>query len=434
LLLGGLVAVPGGAAPLARDLSPWPRVVRFVSEVPPHRGQSCYGLVVSDDDGVPVEVASLAHLHIQLCREDDSTPEPPGRLRLALATAESLWRHGEIPAASIERIAAGDLARRILAPVHLTRGELDTHAKVVIGAGLNYATHRDEVGAAPGDVDDLLLFPKPALPTGAYAPVGTGIRIGSTPPAPVVLMDHEVELGFVLLQDVDLARGTPARDDLHANMAFFAANDVSDREPIFVGGAHGYARAKGHRGYLPVGPWMVHGKFLRPRSGRGGDRVLRLELRVRESDGATTLRQSDTTRSMHNGPAAILRALGERYRRGDDLCMPDAHGRPRRLHDAAGIVPAGSVVLTGTPGGTAAKAPGLLEKIWLLLGAGFSVDRARRDFFRQAQADHRALGYLEPGEQVQTWVEHLGRQRWRVVASEPDAAYGERVSGGCASE
>ena len=111
--------------------------------------------------------------------------------------------------------------------------------------------------------------------------------------------------------------------------------------------------------------------------------------------------------------------------------MRDAGGVPRYLHDARGVVPAGSIVLTGTPGGTAVQAPGLLERARLFVLGGFSVDGARARFVEENRSAAPRRGYLEPGERVDTRVVGLGRQRWEVVEGLPATVFGKDVSGAC---
>jgi len=429
-----LVAAPCDAVAAALDAAP-ARVMRYLSHLDGHAGEVCYGLVLEHDGGIPAAVLNLGIPDASLCVVAQEGPEPVARLRRALDVAEGRARRGttagagDADAAGVERLDPPDLPRRVLPPVVITRAELDARTRVVIGAGLNYRLHREEVGLAP---EDLLLFPKPVPPTGAYAPVARGARIATWPAQPVVLLDYEVELGFVLLEDVDLRAPLPPRDALLRSTAFFTANDVSDREPIMHDPETGYARGKSRPGYLPIGPWLVRGDALDPKAGGAGSRELTLSVAVREVDGTDTVRQAEQSTSMIHGPRAILGALAARYRRADDPCMRDADGMPRHLHDGRGVVPAGSIVLTGTPGGTAVQAPGVMARARLFVLGGFSVDGARARFVEENRGDAPRLGYLEPGERVDTRVVGLGRQRWEVVEGLPAKAYGVDTAGACA--
>ncbi len=430
-LLAGLVAALSGAAasaaaPGAGDAPA--RVVRYLSRLDAHVGQACHGLVLGERDGIPQTVLNLGTLDASLCADAGDGSQSVARLRRALELAPTVRPTGAPADAATEPLAADELAQRVLPPVVITRAQLDARTRVVIGAGLNYRLHRDEVDLAP---DELLLFPKPVPPTGAYAPVPRGARPGTWPAQPVVLLDYEVELAFVLLEDLDLAAPLPPRDAFLRTVAFFTANDVSDREPIMYDSETGYARGKARPGYLPIGPWVVRGDALDPEAGGRGTRDLTLTVTVRESDGTDTVRQAERTASMIHGPRAILAALASRWRRGEAPCMRDASGVPRYLHDARGVVPAGSIVLTGTPGGTAVQAPGLLERARLFVMGGFSVDGARARFVEENRGAVSGLGYLEPGERVDTRVVGLGRQRWEVVEGLPDSVYGTDAPGGC---
>jgi hypothetical protein len=123
--------------------------------------------------------------------------------------------------------------------------------------------------------------------------------------------------------------------------------------------------------------------------------------------------------------------MSETLARGKIICMRDAYGNPRYLHDADGVIPAGSLILTGTPGGTAIRKPGLLHKAELFLRGGFSLEAARQIFVEDAEHDIGATAYLEGGDRVESWVEYLGRQRWSVVADAEREPYGISGAGAC---
>ncbi|MDH3771721.1 MAG: fumarylacetoacetate hydrolase family protein, partial [Nitrospirota bacterium] len=358
----------------------------------------------------------------------------PAITRLALVTAERLLA-GELPAPPPETLPPDELSDRILPPVAFTAAAIDEGRRLVIGAGLNFAQHREEVGASDAtSPSDSLLFPKATPPSPAYRPVATGTAIGSVPPRPVVLLDYEAEIGLVLLEEVDL-RAPPVRSQLLRNSALVTVNDLSDRGPIIGDDVYGYTRGKSHPGYLPLGPWLVPAWHLDLAAGSDGQRPLAVGLAVtrKDADGqqVSTTRQSDRSTSMLHGPTRVLDELSRRYLAGEPLCMPDAWGRPRLLHDADGRIPAGSILLTGTPGGTALRSPGLTEKIRLFFEGGLTVSGARAELIEELETDAWAFGFLAPGDVVETWVEALGRQQWEVVATEADEVYGVPGSGGC---
>ena len=397
-----------------------PRVLRYLPVDPNFAGQACHALVLEAPDGVPSTVANLGLVSPELCQAADLDVEP-AQTRLALITAERMLE-GEVSIPPVERLSADELGERILPAVAFSAAAIDQGRRLIIGAGLNYATHRDEVGASDAiSAAELLLFPKVTPPTSAYRSVPTGVVIGSEPPRPVLLLDYEAEIGLVLLDEIDLGK-PPTRSELFSNAALVVANDLSDRNPIIMDDINGYTRGKSHPGYLPLGPWLVPAWRVDLAAGGDGDHALGIELTVskRTSDGEplSTVRQSDHSANMLYGPVDLLAELSRRYLAGDQLCMPDAYGRPRLTHDGEGRIPAGSILLTGTPGGTVIRPPSALEKLRLFVEGGFTMDGARAQLIEEQERDAAALGYLGPGNVVETRVEMLGRQRWSVFSLE----------------
>ena len=165
-----------------------------------------------------------------------------------------------------------------------------------------------------------------------------------------------------------------------------------------------------------------------------GDHSLRIGLEVYEalaSPGNEQSRQLASTDAMLRGPWGIVRYMSQTLASGKIICMRDAYGNPRYLHDADGVIPAGSLILTGTPGGTAIREPGLGYKAELFLRGGLSQDGARRIFVEDAEHDIGTTAYLEDGDRVEGWIEYLGRQRWSVVADAEREAYGIDSTGAC---
>jgi 2-keto-4-pentenoate hydratase/2-oxohepta-3-ene-1,7-dioic acid hydratase in catechol pathway len=376
-------------------------------------------------------VRALTDYDTALCYTGESRLAQPALLEKAFSAADKLYFSPAAPqpeSALIEEISPERLAQTVLAPVQINAAQLDAMQRFIIGAGLNYTEHRDEVGQNT-ETGKLLLFPKVVEPTGPYGPVYTGVQIGESPARPVLLLDYEVELGLVLLQDVDLRNPPSDYQSFIHTVAFFTANDVSDREPIVLDPETGYTRAKSHPSYLPIGPWMIHGRHLQPRSMDAGQHTLQLGLTVFDKKRGTETftaqtRQLSATDAMLHGPWAIIQLMSETLLGNDIICMRDADGRPRFVHDARGIIPAGSIILTGTPGGTAIQEPGLFEKLELFVRGGFSTQGAREIFIVNAEQHIDESKYLQTGDRVESWVQYLGRQRWPVLTGDVGRTYG----------
>lgn len=388
----------GFAAPAAADLSQCldeqaiPRVVRVTSEAD---GAAVWARVVTHVDGVPTAVSPLAK---------GSAP-----LEQALALAVEPTQ-----GAPIWPIAESDLAARVCSPLPLSQRAIDAEETVVVAAGLNYAAHAEEAGGG-----DVFLFPKPVAPRGPYAVVAA--------PEKVTLLDYEVELAFVLLETVDLS-ALPSREKLLAQSAFFVSNDITDREPIIIHKAYtgpgtGFVEAKGQPGFLPAGPWIVRGTELFAALSACGGSGLRLALAVDEGDGFT-LRQDASTSAMILDPVALLeRIASEVESSGFRTAMPVQRG-DNVLHyplaipgeDGAPMLPAGSVVLTGTPEGVAIQAPSMPG----LIGRALLNLRGPLGQFRHEQLELAASGapgaYLAPGDRVRASIDGLGAQISRIEA------------------
>lgn len=418
-----------------------PRILRYVSALEDFSGRSCVGMVLEARDGIPLALCNLGKLDTALCDTAADSGSSPQQLRLAFATADDLTTRGEagIPADCRETLPQARLADIVLAPVGITLQQLVSGQRFIVGIGLNYFEHREETGAedhAGVEADEVLVFPKLVAPTGAYSPVQTGAKIGAVPALPVQLLDYEVELGMLLLDDLDLNSPPANYAEFIDGVAFFTANDVSDREPIILDSQSGYTRGKSHPGYLPTGPWMIHGRHLQPLApGEGRDR-LELELLVQEpATGQRASRsqrqQNSATDRMIEGPWKIVETLAARYRQGIRTCMRDASGEPRYTQNAAGIIPAGSIILTGTPGGTAIREPDTLEKLVLFLRGGLSIPGARQQLILDSESHIKESRYLEPGDLVETAITLLGRQRWRVEEGARLNRYGIDSPGDC---
>ncbi len=401
-LLTAALLLPAGAS--ASDLDacltsqPLPRVTRALSP----DGEPTYVLVVETEDGEPRALIPLAPIE---------TPLPQVFELAAAGTAgEDVWE-----------LTAESAPARICPPVGVAQSRIDGEEAVIIAAGLNYAAHADEAGGG-----DVFLFPKPASPTSPYGVVA--------PPAGVTLLDWEVELGLVLLEDVplDALPDTPA---LRERGAYFVTNDVSDREAIIreasvSGLGTGFVKAKGQPGFLPMGPWMVRGRELFAALERCGGKGLGLRLDVDEGGGPDR-RQEATTELMILEPAVLLARIaaqvaeggprtpmarrlngGERY---DLLALPSADGGHH--------LPAGTILLTGTPEGVALRAPSIFPLVLRsLVNLRGPLEQARVEEVARATRGEPG-GYLQAGDLVHGAIDGLGTQRFRILpAGSPQPA------------
>jgi 2-keto-4-pentenoate hydratase/2-oxohepta-3-ene-1,7-dioic acid hydratase in catechol pathway len=397
MLICALAGLPAclahASAELARCLDAQ-GLLRLARVVGPD-GAPAYARVVTHEDGIPTAVLRAAG----------------GEVELAEAFARAARLSPDAPA---WRIAASERRERICSPVRLPRREIDAETRVVVAAGLNYAAHAEEAGGG-----DVFLFPKPVAPSAPYGQVAA--------PAGATLLDYEVELGFVLLADVDL-RALPSQQDLLAQSAFFVANEVTDREPIIVhkafsGPGTGFVDGKGQPGFLPAGPWLVRGSELFGALEACGEAGLGLRLEVDEGDGFRTRQDATTAAMILDAHALLARIADEVEREGVRSPMPLRRPDGDRYYplavqssDGALRLTAGSVVLTGTPEGVGLGTPDPLG----LIARGLLHLRGPFEQFRQEQLARAAAGepggYLAPGHRVRASIDGLGAQTVHVAA------------------
>jgi len=225
---------------------------------------------------------------------------------------------------------------------------------IQIAAGTNFASHAEEVGREDGP----FLFPKLAQPTAWDADVPDHPRL-----------DYEAEICAVTL--------SAHREDAPAPLGFVACNDFTDRltlvkqmdlgEPM---GVTGFPDGKGGPGMLPIGPLLVI-----PVDSAGFHDALELDLWV-----DTELRQQARGGLMIWTPAEIV----SRAFAACDVVYRSAEGDlPLTSCEA---IPAGTLVLTGTPAGV------LFHPITLWT----------------------KYAYLGPGDEVVMAITHLGVLKNRV--------------------
>ncbi len=358
-------------------------------------GQPVYARVIEARDGVPIAVAPIA-----------STDTPLADVFEAVATPIGLD-------ATVWRIGEDEVRERVCAPVSVPQEALYDETSVIISVGLNYAAHADEAGGG-----DVFLFPKPVEPSAPYGHVA--------PPDGVVLLDYEVELAYVLLEGVDLSN-RPDLDSFLDNTAFFVSNDITDREALikrvgFSPPGIGFVEGKGQPNFLPAGPWMVRGRELFAAAERCGQKGLRIGLSVDEGDGFVE-RQNATTEAMIVKPHDLLAQIANQIEseglrttmpfesRGGDQRFPFAI---QRSDDAPAMLPAGTIIQTGTPEGVAMQAPSIPGVTFRgLLRLRGPLEQFRIEQIARAKTGEPG-GYLAPGDRVRAWIDGLGAQEFDI--------------------
>lgn len=68
-----------------------PRVMRYVSSTAQHRHHTCFGLVLSDNQGIPMQVRVLSDVYPQLCYRGVSQHPHPELIRLAFDAADAVF-------------------------------------------------------------------------------------------------------------------------------------------------------------------------------------------------------------------------------------------------------------------------------------------------------------------------------------------------------
>jgi 2-keto-4-pentenoate hydratase/2-oxohepta-3-ene-1,7-dioic acid hydratase in catechol pathway len=374
-----------------------PRIARFLGK----DGAPRIGLVLESVEGLPRRLIDLTARY----------GLGPGLLDFVRAggfeRAESELERYDARGGGADEVtlAPEELPRRLLSPVDIDEKQLGRGARLVIGFGLTFRRHREETGNAVPFV-----FPKPTVPTGACAPVVSGASGGRVP---VALLDYELELGCVAFRDVDLDRLDAV--DPAADFGYLVVNDVSAREPIVRSRGDGYAHGKGRPTYLPAGPWLVPGTHFT----RDAPALRRMVLTVAEAkghgegDGLQALRQDARLEDLTLGVRELLALLARR--RSLTMRGPDGRAWPVSVERAGRrILPAGSLLLTGTPGGTAIRSPHASDKAALLVRSLRHLRWPSASYRRHLEDHRHAFGFLGPGDRVSGWITGLGRQDWQV--------------------
>jgi 2-keto-4-pentenoate hydratase/2-oxohepta-3-ene-1,7-dioic acid hydratase in catechol pathway len=281
-----------------------------------------------------------------------------GALATALDGAQARQRDA-VPAQSL------DLLSPVTAPAR------------VVAQAVNYRSHATDSGFDPDTVPPAFFRKASHSITG---PTGDIIR-----PDGIGFLDYEIELGLVIGTDLPVGTTVTETDLARYVAALVTANDVSARQVQLT--KTQFYEAKSYPTFTPVGPWLT----LVDAADLARLSSLLLTLRV---NGET--RQDSTAAEMIVQPARALTLLSR--------FQPMAPG---------------DLLLTGTPGGTALKAPGKIAGTL----AGLLPPATRWRLFFKREADNPR--YLGDGDVITAtiaspdWQLDLGTQRNTVIGKTP---------------
>jgi 2-keto-4-pentenoate hydratase/2-oxohepta-3-ene-1,7-dioic acid hydratase in catechol pathway len=208
-------------------------------------------------------------------------------------------------------------ASRLLAPLE---------PAAVYAIGLNYRDHAAETGA-----------PLPEFPVvfmkGIRAVIGPGETIRLPRRLRSEEVDYEAELAVVLARE---CRNASRADAMDFVAGFTCANDVSARDWQVSRSGRQWCRAKSFDTFCPLGPWVVTPEEL----------PSPLHLGISSRLNGVTMQESSTEQMIFDVPALL------------------------EFLSADTTLPAGSVILTGTPHGVGmARQP----PVWLKPGDVIAV-------------------------------------------------------------
>jgi 2,4-didehydro-3-deoxy-L-rhamnonate hydrolase len=262
---------------------------------------------------------------------------------------------------------------RVLSPI--------TPDQQFICQGLNYRQHLLESGIDPAKLSFNTLFTKAGSSlTGAYEEV--------VKPMHVRLLDYEAEIGFVISRTITSAQQI-SQDNWHEYVAgLVLSNDITARDIQLPQGQ--FYKGKSYRGFAPTGPWIT----LSDTSNLRNFDNIHVMLKVNGQ-----IRQDFQTSDMLFKPWQTLTEL-------------------TGLQD---LYP-GDLVITGTSGGVAVRAPG---KLVMFVARHFLSESTRwKTFIKKGMANPM---YLKAGDVIELSAAtpdgtlDLGNQKTRITTAQSKA-------------
>lgn len=257
-----------------------------------------------------------------------------------------------------------------------------------IAAGANYREHAREAAVTEGP----FLFPKYTAPTASRAPVRAGDG----------LLDYEAELCLVAT--------APIPDDAPAAGGLVLCNDFTDRARLLreidaddPRSGRGFTDGKSAETFLPVGDL-----FVIPRDLAAFVSTLTLQLSV---DGRERQR-AGVGDWIWDLDRILQEARGRKH-----VVWTYQGGEARLPFDPTGAVPARTMILAGTPGGTVFR--GIYPSAYARGLAGWAAGFLRGPLSQKVIEAHiRAAAasgdFLQPGALVTIEVDRLGALANRI--------------------
>jgi 2,4-diketo-3-deoxy-L-fuconate hydrolase len=249
-----------------------------------------------------------------------------------------------------------------------------------VAVGINYPAHSEETAVA-----DSFLFPKRTAATPFAASVVAGDH----------LLDYELELGFVLLEDLP-----PNTQPDYIGLVL--ASDYTDRAALMrsanltdISSGEGFTTGKSFPGFMPLGNLLVI-----PKDYQQFYPALLLELWY----NGERRQQARPSLMIWDWQRIIAETFAQQDRRwqwqDSTVALPVENGS----------IPQRTVFLSGTPGGVVYQKPGMRQ---LFLGASemfftlqwLNPQSVIEPFVRE---EYRSGRYLKQGDLVQMRAERLG--------------------------